>query len=88
MESKPWYESITIWGNVVTMLALVAGTLGYTISPEAQATIVAAASALAAAVGTVISIVGRKQADQPVHLFTPFTVPAPATQQANSGAAS
>ena len=82
MDSKPWYESITIWGNVVSMLAIVAGVLGYTISPEAQATIVAAASALGAAVGTVISIVGRKQADQPVHLFTPFKVPAPADKPA------
>lgn len=41
LESKPWYESKTIWVNAVLMLAmLVQHKYGFPIAPEIQAMIV------------------------------------------------
>lgn len=88
--SKPWYESIGIWGAVI-------GAIGTALSffnivlPEGAAEQAANAAVQVAIgwtskdygslltgvmtlVGLVVSIVGRKQADQPVHFWQPYTI--------------
>jgi hypothetical protein len=92
VQSKPWYESVTIWGVVVTMLSALLGVVGYSISTETTAAVtnqipglieaisnknwVSLASILIALVGSLITTVGRMQGTQPVHFVKPFAVPA------------
>lgn len=98
--SKPWYESISIWGAIIGVLGTALSFLNI-ILPEGASDQAAAAAVqivtgwtskdygsmltgIMTLVGLVVSIVGRKQADQPVHFMKPFTVPtaapiAPAT---------
>jgi hypothetical protein len=69
MDSKPWWKSVSVWGNVVAILATAGGFFGYVITPENQAAaaiaaqhgaeLVAAASAL---VGEFIGLWGRLRA--------------------------
>ena len=44
MDSKPWYESTTLWGNAVGMLAMLAGVFGVDVlnDPTVQAQVVSA----------------------------------------------
>jgi hypothetical protein len=93
MQSKPWYESITIWGAVMGVLGTVLGFVNIVIAPEAQAQLATAAAQVGGAIaakdwgailtglvslgGAILAIVGRKQADQPVHFMTPFAAPVP-----------
>jgi hypothetical protein len=98
--SKPWYESIGIWGAIIGVIGTVLSFFNVVL-PEgstdqaagAVTQIVAAWSAkdygslltgLMTLIGLIVSIVGRKQADQPVHFLKPYvaitTAPvAPAT---------
>lgn len=87
--SKPWYESLTIWGAVVGIAGTILGFFNIALAPETQSVIVdgvvkiatgwtakdwgAMFSGLTALVGGIMAIVGRKQADQPVHFTSPFT---------------
>ena len=69
MDSKPWWKSVSVWGNVVAIVATAGGFFGYVITPENQAAaavaaehgaeLVAAASAL---VGECIGLWGRLRA--------------------------
>lgn len=95
--SKPWYESITVWGAGIGVLGTVLGFVNIVITPEAQQTLAEGAaqvatglstkdwgsvlSGITALVGAVMSIIGRKQADQPVHFVQPFTAVAPPAVQ-------
>lgn len=88
--SKPWYESISIWGAAVGIVGTALGFFNIILTPEVQAVVVDGAVKVAAGItakdwgavlsgivalgGAIMSIVGRKQADQPVHFIAPFTV--------------
>lgn len=90
VQSKPFYESVTFWGLVVTVLAAVLSVFGITIGPDTQQAaidIVPKAveaiktkdwiefiSILVSFVGVIITAVGRNQAAQPVHFMKPFKV--------------
>ena len=92
VQSKPWYESVTIWGVVVTMLSALLGMAGFAISTDTSAAVtnqipglieaistknwMSLVSILVALLGTLITTVGRVQGTQPVHFMKPFTVPA------------
>lgn len=89
--SKPWFESISIWGAVIGVLGTVLSFFNILL-PEGAAEQAANAAVqvvgawsskdygsmltgIMTLVGLVVSVVGRKQADQPVHFMKPFTVP-------------
>ncbi|NJM10628.1 MAG: hypothetical protein HC889_00745 [Synechococcaceae cyanobacterium SM1_2_3] len=90
--SKPWFESLTIWGVVSSVLATVLGLVNIVVTPEVQAQLAEGAANVASGLsakdwGAVLTgvmglfsaimvVLGRKQADQPVHFVTPFTVQA------------
>lgn len=87
-ESKPWYESITMWGQIMALLGIVFGLFGVTFtSPEQQAAAesvyqiaatvatkdwAGALSAIVGLVSVVMTVAGRKQAVVPVHFLKPF----------------
>lgn len=90
VQSKPWYESITTWGIVITVLSGILSMFGVTIGPDTQQSAidivpkaveaihtknwVELISTIVAFVGVVITGVGRTQAAQPIHFTTPFKV--------------
>ena len=41
MESKPFWASKTIWANVIAVVAVLAGSAGFEITADLQASIVA-----------------------------------------------
>jgi len=57
--TKPWWASKTVWGGLVTLLAVVLGVFGYSITPEDQKQLVEILSQIGASVGAVIAIYGR-----------------------------
>lgn len=63
-ETKAWYESKGVWGGIVTVLAVLAGAGGYSLSPEAQQELVVYLSGAGAAVGGLLSWYGRVVADK------------------------
>jgi uncharacterized membrane protein len=67
VKTKPWWTSKTIWGAIITVLAVVLGFFGVQVDAETQALLVdnavAAATAITALVGVVLSIYGRIKAD-------------------------
>lgn len=90
VKSKPWWESVTVWGVVITAISGILGLFGLAIGPETQQQAidivpkavealarkdwVAAINAAITFVGVVMTAVGRNQAVQPVHFVKPFTV--------------
>lgn len=90
IQSKPFYESITIWGVLITLVAAILGYMGMNIGPDTtQAAIDIVPKAIEAIkvkdwvefisliiglVGSAMATTGRNQAAQPVHFFKPFSV--------------
>lgn len=90
VKSKIWYESVTVWGVVITTLAGILSLFGIAIGPDSQQQAidivpkaveammrkdwVAAINAAITFVGIVMTAFGRNQAVQPVHFVKPFTV--------------
>ncbi|MEX6505612.1 hypothetical protein [Jiella sp. M17.18] len=58
-ETKPWYQSRTIWGGVVALIAASAGYFGYDLDPGAHEALTNALISGAGAVGAVVAIYGR-----------------------------
>lgn len=56
---KPWYTSVTIWGGIITALSAILGPIGYSIAPEDQQQLAGICAAAAAAVGSLVTIIGR-----------------------------
>ena len=70
-EPKKWWQSITIWGTaILTLCALVLPIMGKTDLASAlqaeQGNIVDTLSAIGAVVGSVLAIIGRLRAKQPI----------------------
>ena len=65
-ETKAWYESKTVWGGIIAIIAAILGIFGHQIDQETQQFLteqsVQIASALAAAFGGAIAIYGRVKA--------------------------
>jgi Na+(H+)/acetate symporter ActP len=90
VQSKPWYESVTTWGIVITILSAILSAFGISVGPDTQqAAIDIVPKAVEAIktkdwiefisiavgfVGVVITTVGRTQAAQPIHFMSPFKV--------------
>lgn len=92
VKSKPFWESVSMWGVLITIVAGIGQVIGLNISPDTtQAAIdivpkaveaintkdwIGAINLLVGFVGVVMTTFGRNQAVQPVHFVAPFTVPA------------
>lgn len=63
---KHWYQSKTIIGAVVTVLALVLTAFGYGIGAEDQAALVDYAVSLGGVVGGLLAIYGRVKASKEI----------------------
>ena len=59
IETKHWYQSKSAIGAIVAVVAMVAGFVGYQVSPEAQAHIVNMVFDGVALVGAVVALFGR-----------------------------
>ena len=64
--SKTWWQSKTVWGGLIALLAGIAGIFGYTLHPEDQNLIVEAGTSVVALVGGVIAVWGRVKASKTV----------------------
>lgn len=58
-DAKPWYQSKTIWGGLIAILAAVLQAGGKEISPAAAGDLTEAATTVAGAVGGVLAVYGR-----------------------------
>lgn len=58
-DTKRWYESKTVWGALVTLLALVAGSFGLAIGEAEQTALIELAPQLVAMAGAIVALVGR-----------------------------
>lgn len=58
-ENKEWYHSRSVWGGIVALGAAMAGLFGLTVEPDAHEALVAALANGAAAIGSLIAIIGR-----------------------------
>ena len=88
--SKPWYESIGIIGGIIAAIGTVLSFFNVVLPSGATDAATTAATqivtgwstkdygslltGLMTLVGIIVGIVGRKQADQPVHFMKPFVV--------------
>jgi len=68
-ETKKWWQSKTIWGAIVTILAIIYGlTTGHMPSQETQQAITnnigQIVSAIVAIIGAITAIIGRLKADK------------------------
>jgi len=61
-ETKPWYQSKTIWSSIVVLMSVIAGTVGYDISQAEQIEITELILAAVSAAGALAAIVSRKLA--------------------------
>ena len=67
-ETKPWWQSKTIWGAIITIVALILSLFGVQIDEQTKQVLVnefvAAATAIGGIVGAVLSIYGRIKAEK------------------------
>jgi|DEB0MinimDraft_10_1074344.scaffolds.fasta_scaffold10724_6 uncharacterized membrane protein len=63
-DSKAWWQSKTIWGGLVVVIAVIAQAFGYTISEGQQADLVDIILSVVAAAGGVMAIAGRVMASK------------------------
>ena len=64
--TKEWYRSKTIWGATVALSGAIAGLFGIETSAEANEALTMALTNAATALGTLLAIVGRFQAKEPI----------------------
>lgn len=65
-DSKPWYQSKTIWGGAVAIGAAIGGVFGLPLDPATQQGIVEALCLFGSGVGGLLAIVGRIKAQHKV----------------------
>lgn len=65
-ESKPWYQSKTIWGGAVAVGAAIGGVFGLPLDPATQQGLVEVLCVLGGGVGGLLAIIGRLQAQHKV----------------------
>lgn len=65
-ESKPWYQSKTIWGGVVAVSAAIGGVFGLPLDPATQQGLVEVLCVLGGGFGGLLAIIGRVKAQHKV----------------------
>lgn len=63
---KRWYQSKTIWGGLVALIAALAGLVGIELDAATGSALTVALSQAAAAIGAIVAIVGRLEAVKPI----------------------
>lgn len=63
---KNWWQSKTIWGGIITVLAVVLGAFGYTLTGDDQSLLVDIVSTIVGAIGGLLAIYGRVKASKKV----------------------
>ena len=66
MESKKWYQSKSVMGSVVTLIAMVLGIFGFGMGAEDQATLVNIVVGAGGFVGSILAIYGRVKASKKI----------------------
>ena len=61
-DQKPWYFSKTIWGTVISLLAVIATAFGVDIDEQSQQAFVEMALQLVAVGGSLFAMLGRLSA--------------------------
>jgi hypothetical protein len=59
---KPWWQSKTLWGAIVTIASATLGLLGYDLAEADREALTGLLTSLGAALGGLIAIVGRFKA--------------------------
>ena len=59
MDSKPWWKSVSVWGNIIAIIATTGGFFGYVMTPENQAAAAIAAEHAAELVAAVAALFGE-----------------------------
>jgi len=59
---KPWWQSKTLWGAIVTLASATLGVLEYDLAEADREALIGLLTSLGAAVGGLIAIVGRFKA--------------------------
>ena len=62
VEEKNWYESKTIWGALIAVLASISGAVGLSIETGAQAELAEVMVQMVGAIGALFAIYGRLSA--------------------------
>ncbi|SOE17460.1 hypothetical protein SAMN05877838_2359 [Hoeflea halophila] len=62
IDIKPWWQSKTLWGAIVTIGSAALGLLGYELGDADREALTGLLTSLGAALGGVIAIIGRIQA--------------------------
>jgi len=62
--SKKWWQSKTIWGAIITLIAVIAQLFGVKIDPALQQQLVTQITTIAAGVGGLLALYGRIKADK------------------------
>ena len=65
-DAKKWYQSKTIWGGLVALIAAAGGLVGIEVDAETGSALTLALSQAAAAVGAIVAIAGRLAAVKPI----------------------
>jgi len=63
-ETKVWWQSLTLWGAIITVLAAVAGVFGFTIDIQTQKEIVEYIMVGGSAIGGLMAAYGRIRASK------------------------
>jgi len=63
-ETKVWWQSLTLWGAIITVLAAVAGVFGFVIDIQMQKDIVEYIMVGGSAVGGLMAAYGRIRASK------------------------
>ncbi len=59
MDKKPWWKSVSVWGNIIAIFATIGGFFGYVITPENQAAAAIAAEHGAELVAAAAAVAGE-----------------------------
>lgn len=66
MDTKPIWQSKTVWGAGVAILASLAGLFGYTFSPDDQGVLIELITTVVTAGGGLLAVYGRVVATKPI----------------------
>lgn len=66
MDTKAWWESKSIIGSIVTIIALLAGLFNYTIDAQTQGDMTELAMVIVGVIGSVFAIYGRIKAGKTI----------------------
>ncbi len=58
-DTKVWWQSKTVWGGIIAVVAGLLGVFGYTVLPADQELIATGLASAAAAAGGIIAVIGR-----------------------------